>query len=43
MADIASRENLSLKIYAETLSAFKRKNVFMELITKMAHNVWWYG
>ena len=34
MADIASRENLSLKIYAETLSAFKRKNVFMEMVTK---------
>jgi hypothetical protein len=34
MADIASRENLALKIYAETLSAFNRKNVFMEAITK---------
>jgi len=34
MADIASRENLALKIYAETLSAFKRRNVFMEAITK---------
>ena len=34
MADVASRENLSLKIYAETLSAFKRKNVFMDVITK---------
>lgn len=34
MADIASRENLSLKIYAETLSAFKRKNVFMDLVQK---------
>lgn len=34
MADVASRENLSLKIYAETLSAFKRKNVFMELVQK---------
>lgn len=34
MADIASRENLALKIYAETLSAFQRKNVFMEAVTK---------
>lgn len=34
MADVASRENLALKIYAETLSAFKRKNVFMDLVQK---------
>jgi len=33
MADIASRENLSLKIYAETLASFERKNVFRELVT----------
>ena len=34
MADVASRENLALMVYAETLAAFERKNVFMELITK---------
>ena len=34
MADVASRENLSLKIYAETLSAYNRKSVFKDLLTK---------
>lgn len=34
MADITTNENLALKIYAETLASFKRKNVFMELVTK---------
>jgi hypothetical protein len=38
MADIASRENLALKIYAETLASFKRKNVFMDLVTKQTIN-----
>ena len=35
MADVASRENLALKIYAETLSAFKRKNVLRTRCYKM--------
>lgn len=34
MADVASRENLSLKIYAETLAAFERKNVFRDVVTR---------
>lgn len=34
MADVASRESLSLTIYAETLASFERKNVFMDLVTK---------
>lgn len=34
MADVASRESLSLTIYAETLAAFERKNVFMDIVTK---------
>lgn len=34
MADVASRESLSLKIYAETLAAYERKNVFSEIVTK---------
>jgi hypothetical protein len=38
MADIATRESLALKIYAETLTAFERKNVFMELVTKQTIN-----
>ncbi len=34
MADIASRESLSLTIYAETLAAHNRKNVFQDIVTK---------
>lgn len=34
MADIASRESLSLTIYAETLAAYERKNVFADIVTK---------
>lgn len=34
MAVISTKSGLALKIYAETLSAFQRSNVFMELITK---------
>lgn len=34
MATITTKSGLALKVYAETLSAFERKNVFMELITK---------
>jgi hypothetical protein len=33
MADIASRESLALKIYAETLSSFERKSTFRDLLT----------
>lgn len=34
MATISTKESLALKVYAETLAAFERKNIFMELITK---------
>lgn len=34
MAVISTKSNLALKIYAETLAAFERKNVFMDIITK---------
>ena len=34
MATITTKSSLALKIYAETLAAFERKNIFMELITK---------
>lgn len=34
MATITTKEGLALKVYAETLAAFERKNVFMELVTK---------
>jgi len=34
MATITTKDGLALKVYAETLAAFERKNVFMELITK---------
>lgn len=34
MAVISTKDALALKIYAETLSAFERKNVLMELLTK---------
>lgn len=34
MATITSKSSLALTVYAETLAAFERKNVFMDLITK---------
>lgn len=34
MATITTKSGLALTVYAETLAAFERKNVFMELITK---------
>lgn len=34
MATIESKSGLALKVYAETLAAFERKNVFMDLVTK---------
>lgn len=34
MGTVTTKEGLALKVYAETLAAFERKNVFMELITK---------
>lgn len=34
MSVITTKSGLALQVYAETLSAFQRKNVFMELITK---------
>ena len=34
MATITTKSGLALKVYAETLAAFERKNIFMELITK---------
>ncbi len=34
MATITTKQGLALTIYAETLAAFERKNIFMELITK---------
>ena len=34
MATITTKSGLALKIYAETLASFERKNIFMELITK---------
>ena len=34
MAVITTKSGLALKVYAETLASFERKNIFMELITK---------
>ena len=34
MATITTKSGLALKVYAETLASFERKNIFMELITK---------
>jgi len=34
MATITTKSGLALTVYAETLAAFERKNIFMELITK---------
>ena len=34
MATITTKSGLALVVYAETLAAFERKNIFMELITK---------